>query len=101
MEKNCKSLRSQEPVLGRREGESGQAGEGCRVAAAATGAAMCLCVCVRREPGWDLRPRPRCECPGVRVCLRGERGRRRLSALLSRSLSLNVIYVRGALAASP
>lgn len=60
-----------------------------------------LYVCVQRVPGWDLRRCSRRECPGVRLCLRGERGRRRLSELLSRSLSLNVIYVRGALAASP
>lgn len=63
-----------------------------------------VCVCAAGPgpgPGRDLRPPPGASAPGCACACAGETGPRRLSALLSRSLSLNVIYVRGALAASP
>lgn len=49
---------------------SRRAGEGCRAAAAA---AMCLCVCAAGA-GPGPVPASRCECPGVRVCLRRREG---------------------------
>lgn len=84
MEKDCKSLRSQEPVP-RAEGGSGRAGEGCRAAAAA------LCLCVRAAgagPGPALASPVRVRVPrGARVPARREGTEAPLCAALPLPLS--------------